>query len=351
MVDTLAEGRYGFDLWCDTMRPICDFQPLGEAAQFASRATGFLLEPFVFMDVTLDRTITSRTKEHLREQPNQMLLMNCVLSGSSRGLMDDTPVTRPVGSVDVLDLSVESTLVFKETRVLSVAFPRGLVDIESGRRPPYCSLAPGSLQGQMVASTLREIVGRLPTTPRAEAPAIAEGYAALLRGLLRTGSGEEERGSLQAAMRAAILSYIDRRLDDQGLNAVDLCRAFGMSRATLYRLFEEAGGVQAAIRKRRLARCLADLLRRRDGTPVREVAERYGFTHASHFTRCFKETFLLAPSDVKPQARGREASMMRDLAIGAGCERPFASWFREISRKSSVLPIAAEGRAGQRVEA
>lgn len=61
-----------------------------------------------------------------------------------------------------------------------------------------------------------------------------------------------------------------------------------MSRATLYRLFEDEGGVAVFIQTRRLDRCFAELTRSRDrgrAVGVGEVAYTYGFGSDAHFSR------------------------------------------------------------------
>lgn len=59
-------------------------------------------------------------------------------------------------------------------------------------------------------------------------------------------------------------------------------------------------GISEWIRHRRLARCAADL---RDGSqdhlPITEIAFRWGFSDAAHFSRAFKQQFGVAPRDYR----------------------------------------------------
>lgn len=96
--------------------------------------------------------------------------------------------------------------------------------------------------------------------------------------------------------RAAINKYIDEHIKDHSLSPNRLCNEFGMSRPTLYRLFEEADGVMAYIAKRR-TKCILDKLSR--SKPkwglVRTVAEEFGYNDMTVFNRTFRRHTGVTP--------------------------------------------------------
>src|SRR5581483_5417153 len=114
----------------------------------------------------------------------------------------------------------------------------------------------------------------------------------------------ETRAEVGAAVRAtarrAVRDYIDKHLTDEGLTPELLVRVFRMSRATLYRLFVEDGGVAGYILGRRLDRCrallAADLAR---GRTLAEIAFDHGFTSEAHFSHAFRRRFGMAPRDAR----------------------------------------------------
>jgi AraC-like DNA-binding protein len=84
----------------------------------------------------------------------------------------------------------------------------------------------------------------------------------------------------------------------------DLVTAFGCSRATTHRLFTSVGGVRTYLRNQRLARCFAELaLAPQPGRYIYEVAERWGFSSAAHFSRAFRRRFGLAAQQVHVSAQ------------------------------------------------
>jgi AraC family transcriptional activator of tynA and feaB len=107
-----------------------------------------------------------------------------------------------------------------------------------------------------------------------------------------------DRSATRAAMRAEIARYVRSHLQDPQLGPATVARAYAMSVRTLHALFEDVDeSVAALIRTERLARCLEDL-RRPNGGSVTDIAFRWGFCDAAHFSRVFKRECGATPSEV-----------------------------------------------------
>ncbi|MEL7117779.1 MAG: hypothetical protein AAGP08_19730, partial [Pseudomonadota bacterium] len=75
--------------------------------------------------------------------------------------------------------------------------------------------------------------------------------------------------------------------------------AVGASRATVYRVFEPDGGVDAAVRKRKLRRAAVDLsLAAPSRGIVRRIAERYGFDDVNQFSRGFRRELGYSANEI-----------------------------------------------------
>ena len=86
--------------------------------------------------------------------------------------------------------------------------------------------------------------------------------------------------------------------------------SLGLSRRTVYRLFEHEGGLGTYIRHVRL--CAAgDELVAWPGVPVQDIAYAHGFRSASDFTRAFRRAYGLAPQDIRQYHDGLRASPKR----------------------------------------
>ncbi len=128
------------------------------------------------------------------------------------------------------------------------------------------------------------------------------------------------------ATNATIRQYIDRHLTAPDLSPSSLARQFRASRAQLYRAFPDEGGVRAYIRTQRLRRCFQAIADPAQGwRGIGEIALSFGFVSESHFSRVFRQTFGLNPTDARAQA----------LAPPATADDSFINdWMRHLGRVS-----------------
>jgi AraC-like DNA-binding protein len=142
--------------------------------------------------------------------------------------------------------------------------------------------------------------------------------------------GAPEVAALQGSVRRAAVDYVEARL--VGANpdiAIDqVAAAAGVSRATLYRSFGNAGGVNRYIQDRRLHHAQVALRRRRGMKPsIADIAWTFGFASESHFTRLFVERYGYRPSEVSPPKTEFEV-VMSDGPIRHDL---LGNWLSEIS--------------------
>ncbi len=119
------------------------------------------------------------------------------------------------------------------------------------------------------------------------------------------------RAPVDGATHVAIRRFIQSELTSLTLGTEAITQRFGLSRATLYRLFEEEGGVINYIRDRRLMLAMR-LLTEAGGARrrVAQVAYAAGFADEKTFSRAFKRRFGLLPrearADTPPRPPGPE---------------------------------------------
>lgn len=121
-------------------------------------------------------------------------------------------------------------------------------------------------------------------------------------------------------------AYIKSNLGSAALDPEDVASAMGLSRSVLYRLFRDAGGIAFYIREQRLRRCFADLVSERSREmQIAEIAWRWGFTDAAHFSRLFRDRFGCPPSDARAGASGHGRADGRILDSRVG-DRRYEDW-------------------------
>jgi AraC-like DNA-binding protein len=91
--------------------------------------------------------------------------------------------------------------------------------------------------------------------------------------------------------------FIEKRLDDPDLSPARIARAHSISVRYLHLLFSERGvTVGGWIRLRRLVQCRVALIDVRNDRTITEIAMKWGFSDAAHFSRSFKAAFGISPS-------------------------------------------------------
>jgi AraC-like DNA-binding protein len=104
---------------------------------------------------------------------------------------------------------------------------------------------------------------------------------------------ESPRTSLFERIRV----FIEKRLDDTDLSPSTIARAHSISLRYLHLLFSERGvTVGGWVRSRRLARCRVALADVRKDRTITEIALKWGFSDAAHFSRSFKAAFGISPN-------------------------------------------------------
>jgi len=96
---------------------------------------------------------------------------------------------------------------------------------------------------------------------------------------------------------------IDNHLQDPELTVGRIARMMGLSRRQLNRAFASSGQrVSRLIWEARLQRCKRDLMMERDAT-ISEIAFRWGFSDAAHFSRAFRTAFQMSPTQYRTHMR------------------------------------------------
>lgn len=138
------------------------------------------------------------------------------------------------------------------------------------------------------------------------------------------GGAAEVKGQIGRAERhlqlAMIRRYIETNLERGLLSPDHLCSRFGISRASLYRLFEIDGGLQRYVQQQRLNRALRRLIYPAPpGNRVIDLASELQFSSESSFIRAFRRQFGLTPGEVK----GLSSAWLRETAAVAGPDSLF----------------------------
>ncbi len=184
---------------------------------------------------------------------------------------------------------------------------------------------------RLVESLMRETWRQAPTLDDEQLDAGVQALMLVLTRLVghKATVGEIEIAALRHAVRRSAAQYVEAELlaGRMAIPAGAIAAHMGVSRATLYRAFDDEGGVARYIQDRRLRLARSALRRRHGAEPgsasiatIAEIAETYGFPSASHFSRLFKARFGYSPSEVEaptvvPGVAMSEGPIRHDLLV------------------------------------
>lgn len=335
------------DAWRAATAALFDASPIaaddtGFSASIRSYAIGPLLfgrSAGVAQHFVRDHSVVARSGvDHL--------FVQLYVAGGYRGTTSAGEILVEPGDISVLDLAETfETVANGPFDNLNLIVPRAMlaqagIDVEPlhglvfRRDNPLTQLLGNHL------AVLDQLVGSMQI---ADGEAAADVAFSLLVASLRHAPEQGERVAIDSVLGRA-RGVIEANLADPALNADRIAQECGMSRASLYRLFEAVGGVAAYIRLVRMRRALFELSGV-DGTNARvaAVALRCGYENATSFTRAFQGTFGVSPTAVRLSAQRRWPHSAVGGAATNG-ENPLTDWIRNlIVRRVQGIDGAADG--------
>ena len=261
-----------------------------------------------------------------------------VLSGTIDLLSNGARAQALAGDIVLLDLHAPVELIRggqgETTSELTLWIPRArLPGAFFDRSGSHGQIIKSASSGTAVAAAaLQALLSQIKGVMATEMDEIVTGVVALAaRVIALSPQGRSTTGQSAVATPlesfTTIARFIEANLASRELGIGKITKTFGLSRASLYRLFEPVGGVACYIRTRRLARArkeltAAGLQDRRIGP----IAYRAGFRSIPAFNRAFREAYGETPRSArKPEAGPALATTPR------GRMGILARWLLEIS--------------------
>lgn len=261
-------------------------------------ATTWTLDSLLFSHTRGPARTLSRNARHRARSPWGFVQLRLYLRGHAHKRIAGQDVKVDPGAVHLVNFDHDFEQRGTEGDQFTAFIPHHVIGYDANRHPPHLRFDPTSASGRILSAATLAMQQELPSLCQADAPMLANGFAGLVRGLLGNGWDSQDDASVQGARAATMRQYLDQHLSDPNVGPATLAKAFGASRATIYRDFAEHGGVERYIVRRRLDRAYHELTRQppRRGA-VTAVAEAWGFASIHHFSRLFRAEFGMSPSD------------------------------------------------------
>jgi len=214
------------------------------------------------------------------------------------------------GNLSIIDLSRETRIELgrgighRDLAIAAIWFPKSFVDRELGGKasPAQMVVSGATPTGQIVGEALHRFSSLFPNMDSPEIDLIAEWVVSLTLKACQPNDRQIQIGT-QLETIEAIRRYIDRNLSSPRLAPNMIASNFGLSRSTLYRLFEPLGGISGYIRARRMQRVFTEITSpARSNRRIGPAAFAVGFKNFSAFSRAFHEYYGVTPAEARKNA-------------------------------------------------
>lgn len=309
-----ARGEPGLRVLRDEAGPVCEITAPGSADSYLASSVALHLGSMIVIETRTTPLHYDRTALHVASAPIDHYLVQLHLRGGSRVWCATREIVCGAGDIVVNDMTcpsrTASLLAPGDAQHCHLAFfvPRPLLAplLAAPDAIAHPLIAGHTTYGRVLRSHLLAIYRSGAGLTRAQSEAVTRALPPLIAAGIQPAPGAEPVvvTAVARAKRLTIQRYLERWLDAPSMDFEAMCRTFGMSRASLYRMFEPDGGVVAYLRKRRLRRAFAAML-----SPawqqfrIVDIALQHGFQSESGFVRAFRRAFGVSPSGVREALR------------------------------------------------
>lgn len=234
-----------------------------------------------------------------KDRCHDYLLFERFYEGGGQADVADQDFTVHPSRLHLIDMSQRYISLKERSLSRGVCIPHALLGYERGEEPVFTSVDLDTPKGRLLAAAHAELVNTRADRSSQDMALIAQSFVGLVRQLMLGDKGSNgPSADRDLPLTLLLQDYIAANLHDPALDVDRLTIVFNVSRATLYRHFDQDGGVARYIRDRRLDRSFFELAAAepRHGQ-ISRVLRRWHFASPKSFNRAFHERFGMSPSD------------------------------------------------------
>lgn len=262
-------------------------------------------------------TFSFQRRKSQMESSNHIIVVERFLRGGWSASFGDQVLLHRPGPIFFLDSELNYSAIMETGLVQQLYVDKATLGYDPDTHPRFHKTDATSLIGCCLGQTWDEVYHALQADPLAMPVSLLDQLVAIIKIAL---GANPQRGDVRTharqALHGVITSYIEKNLGASELTPERVLAQFGVSRASLYRMFEPYGGVQNYIMERRTHRAVLDLARNPSARGVvQRVADRWGFSSGPNFNRAVRNRFGSTPGNLirptrAPTTRKREAASL-----------------------------------------
>ncbi len=254
---------------------------------FHARVTGWRFRHMLLFDRHLSGMAHAR-EERVTADGFDHIVLHHVLSGTLIGQGRSGFERAGPGDIVFLDTRRGHRTEAHDLHLITASLARDLVLAALGSLGALHGLVVHAPETAMLGAFLEMLVCHAPTLDDRHDGA----FARALIELLPTALGGPRDLAIEARRqdhlrREAVEQLIDRQIADRHLTGAAIAEGVGVSRATLYRLYERSGGIAGHVRRRRID-AVRRALERPEEPDLAVLAESYGLGSAAALVRAFQ---------------------------------------------------------------
>ncbi len=240
-----------------------------------------------------------RAKPHIQDFEH-LVLFSRLLEGRTRGTSGDEVINRRPGPIYVSDQARPFEAIIGHNHMQSVYIPKSKLGLESDMTSIPTEIYRTCTPGKLVHTGMDNLFATLwRNESHISAAALDQFIACLKIAMGASPLRADIRMHARNALFDLICKYIEQNLGDFALSADSVLSEFGVSRSSLYRMFEDKGGVRNYITERRAVRALLEI----SEAPhirgqIRMAAERWGFLTPPTFSRTIHRIYGASPGSL-----------------------------------------------------
>ena len=251
-----------------------------------------------FADATINAFKTHRDAAQVENTSHLIALHRHFVGHWTGHLNDGSTLERRPGGVFLLDCSLSWQAIQHAGSQQTVFIDKAAVGLDHTQVAPVLEFSNTTTTGASLLVLWDEIYEALRGDDQLLQKHKLDQFLACVRiGLGTPAQRDDVRRHARAALFRTICKFIEANLNRLDLG-VDLILAnFGVSRASLYRMFENRGGVRNYIMERRTVRAVIEIAEKpAQRGQIHQIAEKWGFSSQPNFNRAVKQKCDAPPS-------------------------------------------------------
>ena len=285
--------------WYSSVFDLIPREPIGEGFPAELRL-------WKFGGLAMSRTIAPsvnilRTKGHLRREPVDHWVISYCARGAHLAKTEGAQVEVPARVPYLWSLGQEFLQERTHVDRLQFLMVRDAFQDIAPVLDAACGLVLDTPLGHLLGDYMTALERRLAEVTEADFPRITKALGAMVAAAVAPSAARLAvvRQQIDLGRKERVRQAVRRHLRTPTLGPKTLGRLVGMSRSSLYRLFEDTGGIARYIQRERLLEARAVLSNLATTQTISAIAEDLCFADASSFSRAFKREFGYSPGDAR----------------------------------------------------